>query len=1258
MLAELKSVKLHTFVSDELPAKEKRDTEWVQKNDEAVKLLIEHLADSHLSYTRDKKYARDIWTALENSFERKSYLQLAYVKRKIADLRYDGKSSLTAHLKEFDDLLAELKAAGSNCNELEAVATLISTLPAEFNPLIASFGEIGKTGASTLSVENLKGSLLDYDLKKRDGQSTYDNSTAFYADKKPSKSQSGQSKFPFNCNRCHKKGHMAKDCRVKKTDSSGEGRSNAEKKKNESSLATISFMAETKSTSSSEINNVEPNMIVFAVDSGTTEHMCKEQSQFAKFLKLKSPESVLLADEKGELLCSGVGNIVTTSVTLKNVRYVPKLRRNLLSVYRITHNGFRVLFSADCAEIIDQQNNVVLTAHRDGKLYFAKLEVAPASTVCEEVNLVENPSYEIVHRRLAHLNEKSIAFLKKNGYVRCSNPRSEICDGCMMGKQSRLPHRLRETVSENPLDLIVSDVCAVETPALKGEKYFVTFLDDCTHFSVVYPIVLKSDVFEKFKEFVALAENHFDCKIKRFRSDNGREYLSNEMLSFCKDRGIHVQNTVPYTPQSNGISERLNRSLVEKARCLLQESGLGKEFWNEAIQCATYILNRCPTRENTMIPAEKWYKKKADFSKLRTFGCLAYLHIPDQKRKKMDAKSRRCIMVGYAPQGYRLWDLEAEEIVIGRDVRFDENQLFKDLMVRVSSRPGLSNLKEAEPVNEEEDPAVADDDLNQMDSTSAEDGTEDLRRSDRTRKPPSYLNDYEVSMNLCEALLCDSGDTESDDYWRDAKIAELNSMKKHNVWTLVTKPEGKKIIRSNWVLRTKENGTRKARLVASAWDWTGAEENVYAPVANTITIRTFLVNAVQKGMRIDQMDIKNAFLHGDIVDEVYISQPPGFVKDKGKVCRLNKAIYGLNISPKIFNQCFDQFAVNVMKFQRSDSDRCLYSKMVDGDLVQILIYVDDILVASSNQMVIDNVKSELSKKFDIVDLGAIQTFLGISIEYDVCTGVMLLNQSKFIEKVIDRFGLRDSNPATTPIEHRLQLEKEEKVSENVPFRQLIGSLLYVNISTRPDISFAVNYLSQFQNCYSKTHFEHAKRIVRYLKGTKMLKLKLSRTQNPSTQPLRCYVDADWANDINDRRSVTGYCIFFYGNPIAWCTRKQLTVTVSSTDAELVAVSNLINDHLLWIIQLAADDFGAENCMPVPIYEDNQGAIALLNDTKVTGRSKRKHIDTRFRFIKEGIKAKEFEVVYTSTQNQLADILTKGLPRPSFERFRGNFSLIF
>ena len=367
--------------------------------------------------------------------------------------------------------------------------------------------------------------------------------------------------------------------------------------------------------------------------------------------------------------------------------------------------------------------------------------------------MVESSSYELVHRRLAHVNEKSIDFLTRSGYVQCSNPVEKVCETYMMGNRSSLPYHSRETVSKNPLDLIISNVCCVESPGLNGEKYFVTFLDDCTNFCIVFPVISKFDVFVKFKEFVALAENQFDRKIQCFRSENGTEYLTTEFLEFCRERRIHVQKTVPCNSQS------LNLLLAEKARCLLQESGLGKEFWNEAVQCAVYALNRCPIRENTIILAERWYGEKVEYSKLRTFGCVAYLRISEQR-----CKENPCIFVGYAPQGYRLWDLENEKIVIGRNVRFDESELFKDIVVNLTRVTVSSKTrKNTDVVTPQLEPVVTEKGSSPSTSTSTKGSSPstngsspifETRKSDRTRKQPLHLQDFDL--NLCEALLCQS----------------------------------------------------------------------------------------------------------------------------------------------------------------------------------------------------------------------------------------------------------------------------------------------------------------------------------------------------------------------------------------------------------------------------------------------------------------------------------------------------------------------
>lgn len=202
----------------------------------------------------------------------------------------------------------------------------------------------------------------------------------------------------------------------------------------------------------------------------------------------------------------------------------------------------------------------------------------------------------------------------------------------------------------------------------------VSFIDDYSNFAVVYPLRKKSEVFEKFQEYSAMATAACGTKISKLTVDQGREYFSNHQKKYYKSMGIQVEPTVAYSPQQNGVAERYNRTLTEKVRTMLIGSNAPKSLWSEAALAAVYIINRCPTSaiSRNTTPAEIWYGSKPSLEKIRVFGCLAFAWVPNQQRKKLDAKSRSLFMVGYAPNGYRLWDKDSKQIIIARDVKFNE----------------------------------------------------------------------------------------------------------------------------------------------------------------------------------------------------------------------------------------------------------------------------------------------------------------------------------------------------------------------------------------------------------------------------------------------------------------------------------------------------------------------------------------------------------------------------------------------------------
>ncbi|GAB1867410.1 Reverse transcriptase Ty1/copia-type domain-containing protein [Camponotus japonicus] len=356
-----------------------------------------------------------------------------------------------------------------------------------------------------------------------------------------------------------------------------------------------------------------------------------------------------------------------------------------------------------------------------------------------------------------------------------------------------------------------------------------------------------------------------------------------------------------------------------------------------------------------------------------------------------------------------------------------------------------------------------------------------------------------------------------------------------------------------------------------------------------------------------------------------------------KVCKLNKALYGLRQAGRRWyvklNEELKQFGLN-----RSNIDPCIYHMNQGEDLLLVAIYVDDLLVVSWNDTLIAGLAKYLSKKFEVRDLGRAKYCLGIEFSHEE-SGIKM-NQKGYINDILKRFGMVDSRPVSTPIDLGLKLKRiETQTAEerNLPYRKLIGSLMYLAICTRPDIAYAVSYLSQYNSCFNKTHWVAAKRILRYLKGTSDLGLHFRKDSNS----LKGYCDADWGNCLEDRRSYTGYVFVLAGSPIAWESRKQRTVALSSTEAEYMAMTEATKEAICtrkFLIELNFDTLA-----DVTVLSDNNGAQKLAENPMFHNRTK--HIDIRHHFVREALENDLLKIQHVSTNDMAADILTKGLSRP-------------
>ena len=360
---------------------------------------------------------------------------------------------------------------------------------------------------------------------------------------------------------------------------------------------------------------------------------------------------------------------------------------------------------------------------------------------------------------------------------------------------------------------------------------------------------------------------------------------------------------------------------------------------------------------------------------------------------------------------------------------------------------------------------------------------------------------------------------------------------KNKTWKLVDKPKNVKALDLKWVFTNKLDGRKKARLVVRGYQQDEQMDDIYSPVARMQTLKLLLAHCNQQKYIINQMDVETAFLNGKVKSEVYVEQPIKYNKSD-KVLKLEKALYGLRESPRAWYECLNEY-LKSLKFQKSKTDYCLYFKDENDERIFILLFVDDILICSKSQSKIDQIKKRLSSKFSMKDLGKIKINLGINIDYNCKRGKLSLGQTEYIQSLANVYNLKNSKLHDTPMEQYLHIPPAQSESTEIKYRNLIGALLYISTCTRPDISYSVNYLSRFQNCYNKTHFNYALRVLKYLYLTKNLKLTYQR--NVKNDILDCYVDGDWAGDKNNKQSTTGFFIRHYGNVIFHHRQEQNTL---------------------------------------------------------------------------------------------------------------------
>lgn len=463
---------------------------------------------------------------------------------------------------------------------------------------------------------------------------------------------------------------------------------------------------------------------------------------------------------------------------------------------------------------------------------------------------------------------------------------------------------------------------------------------------------------------------------------------------------------------------------------------------------------------------------------------------------------------------------------------------------------------------------------------------------------------------------------------------------------MVELPKERKAITNKWVYRVKENGKHKARLVAKGCSQKyGTDyQDTFSPVAQFKSTRLLLGIAAVNKMHIAQFDVKTAFLNGRLSEEIYMMQPDGYEDGTNRVCRLKRSIYGLKQAPRCWNKKF----VNVLEkfeLQQSKCDSCVFMKFLP-EMLFLIIYVDDGLIISTNEEQSNKLLKHLEEELEI-KREELKVFLGMEITRSD-EGIFIC-QTNYAKKILEKFNMENCKPVETPATTTDFIQNENKIVD-VPYREAIGSLLFLSSVTRPDIAFIINKLSRFMENPQEQHWLGIKRVLRYLRGTVDYGLFFSAIKTSEGDVLQCYSDSDFGGDTETRKSTTGYVLTFCGTAIDWFSRRQSVVALSTAEAEYVAASDSVKE-LLCLLKLFREVQVQKE--PITVNIDNQSAIVMIQDEGAHKRTK--HIDIRFHFIKEMIN-KEICLNYIETNNQLADIFTKSLPKLQFMYLRGKLNL--
>ena len=1237
-------------------AEEQKKYEKHVNDDLDVTCLMLTIMNSELQKQLEKLSAYDIIVQLRELFQVQARTERYETSKALYQCKLAEESPVNPHVLKMMGYIENLSRLGYPLSKELASDIILQSLPSSYHQFILNFNMNGLEKSMTelhgmlkTAEQNLRkpiDALLvnkEKNFKKKGKGKAKGNGKGKGKGKiqvgNSNKGKSVANASESQCFYCNEIGHWKRDCKKFKEDQKkGSGTST-------SGIFVIEINISTYQTDS------------WVLDTGSGAHICSNMQVLTKSRMLKKGEVELRVGNGARVAALAIGTVSLALpsgmiLELNKCYYVPAISRNIISISCLDMFGFEFKFkNSGCCFYLNDMYYGKALLHNG--LYILDLDVPVYNIQTKRLKSNDlNPTL-LWHCRLGHINEKRILKLLRDGLLDSFDFQSlDTCESCLLGKMTKAPFTGINERANDLLVLIHSDVCGpMSTIARGGFQYFITFTDDFSRFGYVYLMRHKSEAFERFKEFQNEVQNQLGKTIKAIRSDRGGEYLSQEFGDHLKKCGIVSQLTPPGTPQWNGVSERRNRTLLDMVRSMMSQSDLPLSFCGYALETAAFTLNRVPTKAVEKTPYEVWTGKRPSMSFLKIWGCEAY--VKRLMSDKLTSKSDKCIFVGYPKQtkGFYFYNRAENKIFVARNGVFLEKEF-------ISKGVSGSNVHLEEVQVALENTPITQHDPQEIVEPTQE--TLELRRSDRVRRIPQrylflmteqrdiLLLDNDEPTTFREAMMSPDSDK-----WLEAMKSEMQSMDDNQVWNLVDLPNGVKTIECKWIFKKKidMDGNvyiHKARLVAKGFKQIhGIDyDETFSPVAMLKSIRIILAIAAYFDYEIWQMDVKTAFLNGNLNEDVYMTQPEGFINPNNarKVCKLRKSIYGLKQASRSWNIRFDE-VVKGFGFIKNEEEPCVYKKTSGSALVFLVLYVDDILLIGNDIPLLESVKTSLKNSFSMKDLGEATYILGIRIYRNRSKRLIGLSQSTYIDKVLKRFNMQDSKKGFLPMSHGISLCKNQCPStqderdrmSKIPYASAIGSIMYAMICTRPDVSYALSATSRYQSDPGESHWIAVKNILKYLRKTKDAFLVYGSEEE---LVVTGYSDASFQTDKDDYRSQSGYVFCLNGGAVSWKSSKQETVADSTTEAEYIAASEAAKEAV-WIRKFISE-LGVIKSIenPVDLYCDNNGAIAQAKEPR--SHQKSKHILRRYHLIREIVNRGDVKICKIGTDANVADPLTKPL----------------